>query len=134
VTLTIQGPDAGTVTWSATHGAGAWLTLTTASGTGSGMVRWTRDPAGLAPGTYRDTIRVVTSRADTAVVVDAFVLAAPAVTADCAATDLFAPGCLTDLQRRYLDIAGNADGTYNLGDLVALRKRTAAARTAERRP
>jgi photosystem II stability/assembly factor-like uncharacterized protein len=134
VAVTLQGPGSTTATWTATHGAGAWLTLTAAAGTGSGMARWTRSPAGLLPGTYVDTIRVTTSLADTAVVIDTFVLLAPAVTATCAAEDLLVPGCLTDTQRRYLDLTGNADGTYNLGDLVALRKRAAQLNVTERRP
>jgi hypothetical protein len=134
VAVTLQGPGSATATWTATHGAGAWLTLTAAAGTGSGIARWTRNPTGLLPGTYVDTIRVATSLADTAVVIDTFVLLAPAVTASCAADDLLAPGCLTDDERRYLDLTGNADGTYNLGDLVALRKRTAQLNATERRP
>jgi hypothetical protein len=134
VVVTLQGPGSTTATWTATHGGGAWLTLTAATGTGSGMARWTRSPAGLLPGAYVDTIRVATSLGDTAVVIDTFVLLAPAVTAGCAAEDLLVPGCLTDVQRRYLDLAGNADGTYNLGDLVALRQRTAQLNVTERRP
>jgi photosystem II stability/assembly factor-like uncharacterized protein len=134
VVVTLQGPGSTTATWTATHGGGAWLTLTAATGTGSGMARWTRSPAGLLPGAYVDTIRVATSLGDTAVVIDTFVLLAPAVTASCAAEDLLVPGCLTDVQRRYLDLAGNADGTYNLGDLVAFRKRTAQLNATERRP
>lgn len=132
--VTLQGPGSDTASWTATHGTRAWVTLTTAGGTGSGTVRWTRDPAGLLPGTYTDTIRISTSRADTALVIDTFVLLAPTVTASCAASDLLAPGCLTDVQRRYLDLTGNADGIYNLGDLVALRKRGGAVSVAERRP
>jgi hypothetical protein len=134
VAVTLRGPGSATATWTATHGAGAWLTLTTAAGTGSGVARWTRNPTGLVPGAYVDTIRVATSLADTAVVIDTFVLLAPAVTASCAADDLLAPGCLTDDERRYLDLTGNADGTYNLGDLVVLRKRTAQINATERRP
>jgi len=134
VAVTLQGPGSGTVTWTATHGAHAWLSLTTAGGTGNGVARWSRDPTGLLPGAYVDTIRVTTSLADTALVVDTFVLLAPAVTAICAADDLLAPGCLTEVQRRYLDLTGNADGTYNLGDLVALRKRGAEVSAMRRRP
>jgi len=132
--LTLQGAGSGTVTWAATHGGASWLSLTAAAGTGSGVVRWARDPAGLLPGTYVDTIRVITSLADTALVIDTFVLLAPEVAVICAASELFAPGCLTDVQRRYLDLAGNADGTYNLGDLVALRTRGGQVAATERRP
>lgn len=133
-TVTLQGPGSDTTSWTATHGARAWLTLTSAGGAGSGTVRWTRNPTGLLPGTYVDTIRISTSRADTALVIDAFVLVAPSVTASCAASDLLTPGCLSDVERRYLDLTGNADGTYNLGDLVALRKRGGGVSVTERRP
>ncbi|MFL5578837.1 MAG: putative Ig domain-containing protein [Gemmatimonadaceae bacterium] len=43
--------------WSAAHSA-AWSTLTTATGAGPGMVRWTRDAGGLAAGVHVDTITV----------------------------------------------------------------------------
>ena len=46
--------------WSATHRADApWLALTTGSGNGAGLLRWTRSAAQLAVGTYVDTIVVV---------------------------------------------------------------------------
>lgn len=45
--------------WGATHGSGAWFTLTATGGTGTGWVRWTRDPTGVAIGTYVDTITVI---------------------------------------------------------------------------
>jgi hypothetical protein len=47
--------------WTATHGGGTWLTLITASGTGSGVVRWRRDATVLRTGfTYVDTAYVDT--------------------------------------------------------------------------
>ncbi len=52
------GPGAATQPWTAAHGAGTWLTITTPNGTGNGVVRWTRDPTGLLLGTYVDTIAV----------------------------------------------------------------------------
>lgn len=58
VTVAITGANAGTTGWVATHGGGSWLTLTSASGTGSGVVRWARDTTGLIGGTYVDTITV----------------------------------------------------------------------------
>ena len=134
VALVLRGVGNTTATWNATHGSGSWLTFTAGNGTGSGTVRWTRSPAGLRPGTYVDTVRVVTSRADTAAVIDTLVLTAPAVATNCAATELLTPGCLSDVQKRYLDLEGNVDGTYNLGDLVALLQRTAGILASERRP
>jgi hypothetical protein len=56
--VVLTGTGAGTTGWTATHGAGGWLALTTASGTGSGVVRWSRTPTGLTAGTYVDTIVV----------------------------------------------------------------------------
>ncbi len=52
------GPGAATQPWTAAHGAGTWLTVTTPNGAGNGVVRWTRDPTGLPLGTYVDTIAV----------------------------------------------------------------------------
>ena len=58
VAVTISGQGATLAAWSATHGGGSWVTLTDSSGTGAGVARWTRDPTGLALGTYVDTITV----------------------------------------------------------------------------
>ena len=54
--LKIEGTGASSTAWTATTGGATWLNLTTVSGTGSSRVRWTLDPAGLAPGTYNETI------------------------------------------------------------------------------
>ena len=57
VTVTVSGAGS----WAATHGGGTWLTLTTASGTGNGAVRWWRDATVLRTGfTYVDTVYVDT--------------------------------------------------------------------------
>ncbi len=56
-TVTLTGTNASTTSWTATKKQ-AWLTLTTASGTGSGPVTWNRNASGLAVGTYVDTITV----------------------------------------------------------------------------
>jgi len=57
--VTLQGTGASAATWSVTHsGQATWVTLTSASGTGSGKLRWTRDPAGLSDGSYIDTLTV----------------------------------------------------------------------------
>lgn len=55
--VVLTGDSAAVSTWSATK-AHAWTTLTTAAGTGSGRVRWTRNATGLAAGTWIDTITV----------------------------------------------------------------------------
>ena len=59
VAVGVTGPGAATAGWVATHGGGTWLTLTTAGGTGSGVVRWRRDATVLMAGaTHVDTITV----------------------------------------------------------------------------
>jgi hypothetical protein len=59
VAVVLTGKGASATRWTATHGGADWLTLVTASGTGSGVVRWVRYPVNLAPGVYVDTITVV---------------------------------------------------------------------------
>lgn len=67
--VAVSGSDASTARWVATHSDSAtWVTLGTSSGTGSGMVRWTRSAAGLYPGTYVDTIAVTLRTADSVTV------------------------------------------------------------------
>jgi photosystem II stability/assembly factor-like uncharacterized protein len=115
----LDGGNDATTTWNATHGSAAWLTLGTTSGTGTGFVAWTRSAHDLTPGVYTDTIRIVSANADTALVVDKFTVTAPAVVTDCAAQHLLGSACLDDTQLRYLDLIGNKDGTFNLGDFLA---------------
>ena len=61
--LTLRGRNSGATSWTATHGGGAWLTLSTASGQASGLLRWNRDPTGLGVGSYIDTITVTSAGA-----------------------------------------------------------------------
>lgn len=70
--VSLGGARAASTGWVATHGGGTWLTLTTASGTGSGVVRWTRNVPALTAGTYVDTITVALqgTAAATALLVD----------------------------------------------------------------
>lgn len=62
------GDDASGVQWTATARA-SWITLLTPSGTGSSALRWTRSVAGLEPGWYVDTIRIVAPAATNAAAV-----------------------------------------------------------------
>ncbi|MES2124548.1 MAG: S8 family peptidase [Gemmatimonadota bacterium] len=55
--VTLSGDNSSSVAWNATKRK-SWTTLTTASGTGSGTVAWSRNAAGLAVGTYVDTITI----------------------------------------------------------------------------
>ena len=57
VNVSFLGTGATAAAWTATRKQ-AYTTLTTSSGSGAGVVRWTRNTAGLASGTYVDTIAV----------------------------------------------------------------------------
>ena len=114
----LSGAGAETAQWTASAGS-TWLTLTSGSGTGSGVLHWQRDPSGLGLGTFVDTIRVESSNGGQAVLVDTFTLTEPFIPAECPVQHLLGASCLADLQLRFLDIEGNADGVYNLGDFLA---------------
>ena len=55
--VTLTGSNAANATWSAAKTA-SWATFTNSGATGTGSVLWTRSTAGLAVGTYVDTITV----------------------------------------------------------------------------
>ena len=58
--IAVGGYDVTNTSWSATHRSDAsWLTLTTSSGNGPGMLRWTRNAAQLEVGLHLDTLVVV---------------------------------------------------------------------------
>jgi photosystem II stability/assembly factor-like uncharacterized protein len=125
--LLLSGGADLTTEWTARHGRAEWLSLQTSSGRGSGTVSWTRSAFDLVDGIYRDTIIVTTAAGDMASLVDEFVVRAPAVTADCAASHVLGTTCLDETELRWLDLAGNRDGRYNLGDLVAFLSRNRGA-------
>ena len=80
-TITITGDIASFVTWTATKRK-TWTTLTTANGTGSGKVRWTKDPGSLTAGTYVDTLTIAaTEGVNGATIVDTLIVVAPTVLA-----------------------------------------------------
>jgi hypothetical protein len=62
VAITLTGDAAATTAWSAS-GAGAWTTFVAGSGSGSGTLSWHRSTAGLAIGTYVDTLTIAASGA-----------------------------------------------------------------------
>jgi hypothetical protein len=134
--VVLSGADAGMAGWTAAHGAGSWLTVSTPGGTGSGSVPWVRDPTGLAPGWYVDTITVSVPGAagSPGLVIDSLVALAPDVSAGCAVQHLLGTACLDDAQSRFLDLVGNRDGTYNLGDLLAHLARSGAGTGMGGRP
>jgi len=127
----LGGTDADTVSWNAASVA-SWLALSDSTGTGSGVVRWQADLGALRAGTYRDTVRVAAlAMGATDSITVTLVVTAPAVTLADAVDQLLGAQRLSNEQRRYLDQEGNADGAYNLGDLLALLDRTGASLSAE---
>jgi uncharacterized repeat protein (TIGR01451 family) len=127
----LGGTDADTVSWNAASVA-PWLSLSDSSGTGSGVVRWRADLGALRVGTYRDTVRVAAPAVGvTESIAVTLVVMAPTVTLTDAVDQLLGVQRLSNEQRRYLDQEGNADGSYNLGDLLALLDRTGASLSAE---
>jgi subtilisin len=85
--VTLSGTNASTTAWTAAKKA-SWATLTTASGTGTGTVAWSRNPTGLAVGTYVDTITVSATGAtgSPTVVYDTLHVTAPAIPVTLAVT------------------------------------------------
>jgi M6 family metalloprotease-like protein len=78
VIVTMSGAAGSSAAWTATKKR-ASTTLTTAAGTGSGMLRWTRSAALLTAGTYVDTITVTATANGAAarIVVDTLRVLAP---------------------------------------------------------
>lgn len=124
VSVAFTGSGAASAAWTASH-HGSWIALVTGAGSGAGQLRWTRDATGLVPGTYVDSIVVVTTGAlgSPAMVVDTLRVLAPPSVEDAAAELLGVPR-LTAFQKQYLDQEGNADASYNLGDLLAFLDRS----------
>jgi photosystem II stability/assembly factor-like uncharacterized protein len=80
-TVSLTGFGAATAAWTATHGAGAWLSMGDDQGSGSGTVTWMRDLGGLTPGHYVDTITVTVAGAQgsPALLVDTLTIVTPLV-------------------------------------------------------
>jgi len=112
------GADGGQ--WFATHGTGSWLTLIEASGTGDGVVRWSRDASDLAVGVYVDTIVVSApgAQGDPATVIDSLHVT-EAMSLATVIDDFLSGTGLSAFQRSFLDKHGNADGVFNAGDVLA---------------
>ena len=56
-TITLTGSDGWWQPWTASHKAN-WLGISNPTGSGSSTLNWSRNPSGLAPGVYVDTISV----------------------------------------------------------------------------
>jgi subtilisin len=122
-TLVVQGTN---LPWTATTGAG-WLSLAATSGTGPGLVPFTRQVGTLAVGTYVDSIvvRETTTQALVMVHVDTLeIVEVAAPTPEVAVDELFRGGRLTTDQRTAFDGQGNRNGRYDLGDFLAWVERS----------
>jgi M6 family metalloprotease-like protein len=119
----VTGFAASTSQWTATKSA-AWITLTTSTGGTNQLVRWSRNQTGLAAGTYVDTIRMSVAGSTSAAVTIVDTLRVVAVTGLDAARQLLGVSTLTAQLTPLLDTEGNADGTFNLGDVLAHLDRT----------
>ena len=121
-TVTVTGLGSGSSRWVVTHGGSSWLTLVTTTGTGNGAVQWQVDPTGLSAGFFLDTVAVTVAGAIGSPLrfIDSLWVYEPAVVIACAENVLLASAtCLGAVERNFLDMTGNRDGAYNLGDLLA---------------
>jgi M6 family metalloprotease-like protein len=128
--VTLVGDNAANTSWTASHSGAAWLTLTTGQGVGNGLLGWSRDPSQLRVGTYVATITVSADNGLTEDVTDSLAVQAPVIDANYPIDELFGTSRLTESQKRHLDLEGNQDGVYNLGDFVAYIGRLAATGSA----
>jgi hypothetical protein len=122
--VTLVGENAATTSWTASHNESLWLTLTADQGVGNGLLSWSRDPSLLRVGTYVETITVTADNGLTGDVTDSLIVRAPAIDSDFPIQELFGTSRLTESEKRYMDLEGNQDGVYNLGDFVAYVSRT----------
>ena len=119
--LTFSGMGAASAVWNVTHGGGAWIVIETENGAGSAKVHWTRSPLGLLPGIHVDTITIAAASAlgSPSTIIDSLFIYEPPVALGCATSDFLASPCLGTVEKNYLDVTGNHDGAYNVGDLLA---------------
>lgn len=117
-TLVVQGTN---LPWTASTGA-SWLSLAATSGTGPGLVPFTREVGTLAVGTHVDSIvvRETTTQAVVMTYVDTLeIVEVAAPTPEVAVDELFRGGRLSADQRAAFDGQGNRNGRYDLGDFLA---------------
>ena len=78
---------------------------------------------------FIDTITVAAANAIPIRIVDTLTVIAPVTSRTCVVNHLLGAPCLDFTQMKWLDLAGNRDGTYNLGDLLSYLARPAAGPT-----
>ena len=107
-----------------------WIELSTGSGQGSGWLFYRRDFTGMAPGITTDSLVFSTGVGnDTEVfliLTETVVSGADAIAPDVAVSALFGTPSINALQQRMLDMLGNANGRYDVGDFLAYYDRTGA--------
>jgi hypothetical protein len=113
--------------WAAITSA-PWVTLVTGNGDGPGYLRWQRNLDVVSYGISVDSIVVLRGSVEDGdvelVVTETVMSGADQVPALVAASALFGTTELTALQRQMLDLLGNANGRYDVGDLLAYLDRT----------
>ena len=114
--VTFVGSTGPQVQWSAVARRGTWLTLTTASGTGTGRVRWTRNSNQLPAGINVDTI-VITAPGATgspAFIIDTLIVRAALVVTAARRDTLVSASTDTKSSSVQLTIVGDPNGTIEL--------------------
>jgi hypothetical protein len=113
--------------WSVASAA-PWMRLVSQSGLGGGWVRWRRDFSLVPFGISEDSLVVTAGDGDLRevllTVTETVVSGADLVASDAAATALFDPAAVSALQLRMLDLVGNVNGRYDVGDFLAYFDRT----------
>ncbi len=133
-TLTILG-DPGASAWTVTHlTAATWTTLTTTNGTGGGSIQWSKNVSNVLPGTYYDTLTVTIPGAPPMKFPDHLIVTEPAVVRSCAVNHFFGSACLDATALKWMDLTGNNDGSFNLGDFIAYLARTPAGPPSGSKP
>lgn len=137
VGVSVIGTGGLSTPWTASVTGAPWITLLDANGTGVGdNVRWERNPAGLAPGTYDATIQIDAAGAPSAMIADRLIVqSAPDLAADPPVVDPANPSTLdgwsvTAVARNVgsenvgtfnwrLEVDGNTVGTGTINGLAA---------------
>ena len=119
--------------WSVRTSA-TWIELSAGTGQGAGWLFWRRDFAGVEFGIRRDSLEFATGvgndREVFLVVNETVVTGADAIAPDVAASALFGSSPASPLQLQMLDLLGNANGRYDIGDFLAFYDRTGSLPSA----
>jgi hypothetical protein len=122
IVINLEGPGATTASWSVSIDPPAsWLTVSPLTGIGPGKVRVTRQSGSLLPGMHSTIVTVVAEKAENspARFADTLHVMSPPVDALAVIDGLLGKRVLTPAQLTYLDAIGNANGGFDVGDLLA---------------